>query len=240
VVERANIRLKPKAFPIRLILVSSLGSEMSVLVTHGAKAAQNITIDGLCYSYKGLEVFREFSLQAQSKTVVLRGPSGCGKTTLLKLLSGNLLPDRMRSMPDSERSCLVLQEDSLLPWLSGTENVMLFTKMNLSRFQSHPMYELVADFIHRKACHMSYGQRRLVELFRAVIFKPRFLYLDEPFNFLDEKRIGMVLPFLQGQFLEEVNLTMSNHHSENISLLDSADVFTFDGLFPVSSIERLA
>jgi ABC-type multidrug transport system ATPase subunit len=214
---------------------------MHVLARSSVKNAEdNINIEGLSYSYKGLEVFRNFSLKAASKTVVLRGPSGCGKTTLLKLLSGNLIPDRVEAMPDTNSSCLVLQEDSLLPWLSGTENVRLFAKLKPGIFEKHPMYELVADFIERKACQMSYGQRRLVELFRAVIFKPRFLYLDEPFNFLDERRIGMVLPFLQSEFLEDVNLTMSNHHSENISLLQSADVFLFDGTFPVCRIERVS
>jgi ABC-type nitrate/sulfonate/bicarbonate transport system ATPase subunit len=212
---------------------------MPTLTLSSAKSAENISINGLCYSYKGLEVFRDFSLQAQSKTVVLRGPSGCGKTTLLKLMSGNLIPDKVGTMPPSENSCLILQEDSLLPWLTGIENVRLFTRLSPSRFNNHPMYPLVVDFIGRKACQMSYGQRRLVELFRAVVFKPRFLYLDEPFNFLDERRIGMVLPFLQGQFLDGVNLTMSNHHSENISLLQSADVYSFDGTFPVCTVQKV-
>jgi NitT/TauT family transport system ATP-binding protein len=207
--------------------------------SQSAAVNQNIRIDGLCYSHKDLEVFRHFSLHASSKLVILRGPSGCGKTTLLKLLSANLIPEKFESAPPSQGSCLVLQEDSLLPWLTGVENVRLFTRIQPAVFKSHPMYELVADFIHRKAHQMSYGQRRLVELFRAVVFKPRYLYLDEPFNFLDEKRIGLVLPFLQGDFLKDVNLTMSNHHSENISLFDSAEVYMFDGTFPISSLERL-
>lgn len=212
---------------------------MPVLTRSSAKSAENIEIDGLCYSYKELEVFRNFSLKAHSNTVVLRGPSGCGKTTLLKLLSGNLIPDKVGAMPPTENSCLILQEDSLLPWLTGTENVRLFTRLSPAHFKNHPMYKLVADFIERKAHQMSYGQRRLVELFRAVVYKPRYLYLDEPFNFLDERRISLVLPFLQGEFLDGVNLTMSNHHSENISLLQSADVYLFDGALPVCKVQKV-
>jgi len=212
---------------------------MPVIAQTSRKKSENITIESLFYSYKGLEVFRDFSLQAQNRTIILRGPSGCGKTTLLKLLSGNLIPDKAINMPSTENSCLVLQEDSLFPWLSGTENISIFTRLKPSQFKSHPMYELIAGFVDQKACQMSYGQRRLVELFRAIIFRPQFLYLDEPFNFLDEKRMGMVLPFLQGEFMEGVNLTMSNHHRDDLAMLDSANLFQFDGLFPVISIERL-
>jgi NitT/TauT family transport system ATP-binding protein len=203
------------------------------------KTSHNIAIERLFYSYKGLEVFRDFTLITNSKTVVLRGPSGCGKTTLLKLLSGNLLPDKVISMPATNNSCLVLQEDSLFPWLTGTENISVLTRLEPKRFKNHPMYALIADFVNQKACQMSYGQRRLVELFRAIVFRPRFLYLDEPFNFLDEKRIGLVLPFLQGEFMEGINLTMSNHHHDDFAFIESANVYQFDGLFPVSNIVRL-
>ena len=133
----------------------------------------------------------------------------------------------------------MLQEDSLFPWLTGTENISVLTRLEPKRFKNHPMYALIADFVNQKACQMSYGQRRLVELFRAIVFRPRFLYLDEPFNFLDEKRIGLVLPFLQGEFMEGINLTMSNHHHDDFAFIESANVYQFDGLFPVSNIVRL-
>ncbi len=102
------------------------------------------------------------------------------------------------------------------------------------------MYQLIAPFIDRKACQMSYGQRRLVELFRAIIFRPRYLYLDEPFNFLDEKRMNLVVPFLQGEFMNGINLMMTNHHRDDLDLIKSADVFHFDGEFPVSHLEKLS
>jgi ABC-type nitrate/sulfonate/bicarbonate transport system ATPase subunit len=212
---------------------------VSVITRSHSKNIQTIAIDGLFYSYKGLEVFRDFSLASDSNTIILRGPSGCGKTTLLKLLSGNIQPDQVTHMPPTKNSCLVLQEDSLFPWLTGTENIGILTRIKPSQFSKHPMYELIASFVDQKACRMSYGQRRLVELFRAIIFRPAFLYLDEPFNFLDDKRMGLVVPFLQGEFMDGINLTMTNHHKDDLELIRSANVFQFDGLFPVSSITRL-
>ena len=201
--------------------------------------SNTIMIEGLYYAYKGLEIFRGFSLHADSKTIVLRGPSGCGKTTLLKLLSGNLTPDKATTMPPTANSCLVLQEDSLFPWLSGTENICVMTRLKANQFTNHPMYELIAPFVDRKACQMSYGQRRLVELFRAIIYRPRYLYLDEPFNFLDEKRMGLVIPYLQGEFMAGINLTMTNHHRDDLDLIKSANIFHFNGEFPVSQLEKI-
>lgn len=142
-------------------------------------------------------------------------------------------------MPTTENSCLVLQEDSLFPWLTGIENISIITKTGPGILKTHPMFESIARFVDRKACQMCYGQRRLVELFRAISFRPRYLYLDEPFNFLDDKRIDLVLPFLQGEFMDGINLTMSSHHRDDFAFIESANVFQFDDLFPVTSIKRI-
>jgi ABC-type multidrug transport system ATPase subunit len=227
-----------------ILRLTSLASNMPELAPPVLKNSQHIAVEGLSYCHgqgtvKGFEIFRDFALSSDSQVIVLRGPSGCGKTTLLKLLSGNLCANQASVMPPTQPSCLVLQEDSLFPWLTGTENISILTRLSPASFKQHPMYESIAPFVEQKACRMSYGQRRLVELFRAIVFRPRYLYLDEPFNFLDEKRIGLVLPFLQGEYIDGINVTMSNHHHEDISLIESANVFQFDGLFPVTKLTRL-
>jgi len=213
---------------------------MHSVVEQSQKADRAIVIEGLSYAYRGLEVFKDFHLHADSKIIVLRGASGCGKTTLLKLLSGNLSPDRVAVIPPTAGSCLVLQEDSLFPWLTGAENISKLTRISPRQFQEHPMYELISAFVHRKAARMSYGQRRMVELFRAIIFCPRFLYLDEPFNFLDEDNMGLIVPFLQGESLKDTTLVLSNHHRDDGGIIRAANIFKFDGKFPVTSLERVS
>jgi NitT/TauT family transport system ATP-binding protein len=198
-----------------------------------------LTIEGLFYSYSDHEVFRNFSLRSQSNLVVLRGPSGCGKTTLLKLLSGNLEPDQPAAQPPTKGACLVLQEDSLMPWLSGIDNISLFMRIPHEQFRTHPMYELVQSFVDRKACNMSYGQRRMVELFRAILFRPPYLYLDEPFNFLDEDRMGLVAPFLRRELLKDTLIVLSNHHQDDGAIVKGAQTFKFDGQFPVTSLRQI-
>ena len=143
-------------------------------------------------------------------------------------------------MPPARGSCLVLQEDSLFPWLSGTENISKLTGIPAGKFRQHPMYELIASFVERKACRMSYGQRRMVELFRAIIFQPRFLYLDEPFNFLDEDNMGLIAPFLQSDLLKDTTVVLSNHHQDDGGIIQAADIFKFDGTFPVVSLKQIS
>ena len=46
--------------------------------------------------------------------------------------------------------------------------------------------------------------------------------------------MGLILPFLQGEFMAGINLTMTNHHKDDLELIKSANVFHFDGEFPVS------
>jgi NitT/TauT family transport system ATP-binding protein len=198
-----------------------------------------IEVAGLSHSYRGMQIFQDFSLRCDSNIVVLRGASGCGKTTLLKILSGNLQPDRAGVLPPSDGSCLVLQEDSLFPWLTGTECIAKITGIAPATFQNHPMYSLVASFIERKACRMSYGQRRLVELFRAIIFQPRYLYLDEPFNFLDEGNIGSVVPYFLDVTSKNTTLVLSNHHHDDNDIFKSANIFKFSAQFPTTALERI-
>jgi ABC-type multidrug transport system ATPase subunit len=212
---------------------------MQTIYSSSKTSGSALIVEGLTYSYRGSEVFRDFSLQCHSRIVVLRGASGCGKTTLLKLLSGNLQPDNAVVMPPSPGSCLVLQEDSLFPWLTGSENITKFARLHPDKFRRHPMYELISGFVDKKACRMSYGQRRMVELFRAIVFKPRFLYLDEPFNFLDEDNMGLIVPFLQGDLLNETIVVLSNHHQDDGGIIKAAEIFKFDGNFPVRSLKQI-
>lgn len=212
---------------------------MIATLKSASKAGFALHIEGLDYSYKGLCVFKGFSIKSQSDIVVLRGASGCGKTTLLKILSGNLKPDSVGAIPSSNGSCLVLQEDSLFPWLTGIENISKITGIKETQFKKHPMFEVISKYVDRKACRMSYGQRRMVELFRALVFEPKSLYLDEPFNFLDEGNMSLVVPYLQQAASKGTKLILSNHHQDDGGLIRTADIFKFDGNFPVSSLIKI-
>lgn len=198
----------------------------------------NIKIDGLFFSYGPFPIFEDFGFAAAKDVVVFVGPSGCGKTTLLKLISGMLAPSGIRNLVVPRQRCLILQEDSLLPWLSGRDNIEKLLRFSHQDVVGHPMYPLVADYYDQMAFTMSYGQRRLLELFRAILFKPPLLCLDEPLNFLDPSRRRLVVEHLGAGELSGTQLVVATHHLEELDGLD-AERLGFDGEIPIKSLKRL-
>ncbi|MDQ4123232.1 MAG: ATP-binding cassette domain-containing protein [Acidobacteriota bacterium] len=191
-----------------------------------------LIIKGLYFSYPKFQVFTDFNFCSRAKIIILKGPSGCGKTTLLKLISRILVPDSVAKFEVDEKSCYIVQEDSLLPWLSGTDNIHIILGIKSEQITSHPMYKLVGKFINQKAYTMSYGQRRLIEIFRAVLYKPSLLCLDEPLNFLDPVSRQSVVNSLNAPELNETRIILSTHHSDELDAVD-AETYAFDGLFPI-------
>ena len=196
-----------------------------------------IHLDNLSFSYGARPLFQDLTLEFARPIDVIIGPSGCGKSTLLKLVTGILKADAGQVAPAGLRSLLVLQEDSLFPWLSGTENiaVMFPGAADLTtKIRQHPAYDLVEPFIEEKAWRMSFGQRRSVELFRALLAEVELLCLDEPFNFLDAARRQRFL----GLFLDSAQrrpiLFCTHEVSELPVMLQTG--FVFEGPAPFSEL----
>ena len=154
-------------------------------------------------------------------TVGVVGPSGCGKSTLLAALAGLIQPtsgsiDRHTADAGRHPLSMLFQKETVLPWLTVEENVVLFTKFKShgrrpnvlrrwvpglgSKFDSQTqdlideLLELVhlQEFANRYPYQLSGGQRRRLALLSAVAPKPQILLLDEPFSALDEPtRIGI-------------------------------------------------
>jgi ABC-type multidrug transport system ATPase subunit len=204
-------------------------------------------IEDLSFTYESkTTVFKNFYFEAEDKYVFFQGLSGCGKSTLLKLLTDNLIPDTGSiNFSDSVgiKKCLILQEDALFPWLSGMQNLTaLLDGITPSQVEKSIMYDYTKGFIHKKAYQMSFGQRRLIELFRAILLKPTFLCLDEPFNYLDEKSRRMVseILFNEDSFKETKQIVMTTHYYSDITDIVGIDYsfFYFNGLMPYEKLEK--
>jgi ABC-type multidrug transport system ATPase subunit len=189
-------------------------------------------IEKLHFSYNDNPVFENFSATSDAGIVILRGPSGCGKTTLLKLLSGHLEPDKVAYMPSPESSCLVIQEDGLFPWLSGNKNLLLGGNISHEEVSKHPLYFLIKDFADKRACNLSFGQRRKIELVRAFAHEFRLLCLDEPFNYIDPETKVILADYVSSDCMQNTLVVITTHYDADIRELDS-DVFTMDGILPV-------
>ena len=132
--------------------------------------------------------------------VCIVGPSGCGKSTLLNIIGGFLqqttgsvlVEGKPVTGPDPKR-IFVFQENGVFPWLTVEDNVMaiLETRDNLDETARHERLEQILGELRighvRKSLGMalSGGERRRVEIARALAAEPRFVLLDEPFAGVD-------------------------------------------------------
>lgn len=202
-------------------------------------------INNLQFSYnKNVPIFKDFNFESDEKYIFFRGYSGCGKSTLLKLISQNLIPDDgIIRINNSDKVCLILQEDALFPWLNGIQNIKSILKeISDDEITNHSMFQYVKDFIHRKAFSLSYGQRRLIELFRAILYKPMILCLDEPFNYLDERSRQFVsdIIFSNDFFKETRQIVMTTHYDSDISSIKDINYssYYFNGKMPYEKLEK--
>lgn len=157
--------------------------------------------------YKFREVVKGISLELESGEVIgLLGPNGAGKTTAFYMIVGLVPLDRGRIMLDGQdlthlpmhrRARLGLgylpQEASIFRRLTVEQNILavLETRRDLSRADRERSLEELLDELHvghvRTSLGMSLsgGERRRVEIARALAANPRFVLLDEPFAGVD-------------------------------------------------------
>jgi len=136
---------------------------------------------------------------APGEFVTIVGPSGCGKSTLLKVLAGLLdktaghveLTGHPVDGPTRDLG-LVFQAPVLLPWRTVIDNVMvpaIVQKLDhkASRKRAEDLLRMVglAAFAHRYPGELSGGMQQRVGICRALVHKPAFLLMDEPFGALD-------------------------------------------------------
>jgi lipopolysaccharide export system ATP-binding protein len=167
---------------------------------------------GLSKSYKSRQVVKSVSLEVNTGQIVgLLGPNGAGKTTSFYMIVG-LVPNDdgqiilnnndVTLAPMHERARRGIgylpQEASIFRKLTVTENIMaiLQTRKNLDEGQKQEKLEhLLEEF---NICHiqdnlgmsLSGGERRRVEIARALAAEPQFILLDEPFAGVDPISVG--------------------------------------------------
>lgn len=144
-------------------------------------------------SYGDKNVIKEFSMDfLPNKIYSIIGPSGCGKTTLFKTITGILQPENGSiNIGDSEKLSFMMQEDILLPWRTVNDNIRLSTELTTNEVLSDVFIsKTLENYGLYNICNLypnelSAGMKQRVSLIQALMSKPTYLFLDEPFSNLD-------------------------------------------------------
>ncbi len=142
----------------------------------------------------------------EGKVTVILGESGCGKSTLLGILSKNIddYSGEIYFDRDIESGIsYIFQEDTLIPWKTVYENVeyVLKEKIPISERKEYIEKYLkivnLLDYKDEYLQHLSGGMKRRVGIARAFAYPSNYLFMDEPFEFLDIKTKSEIIEYFK-------------------------------------------
>jgi lipopolysaccharide export system ATP-binding protein len=207
-------------------------------------AFQLLQTKNLVKSYAGRRVVDKPNITVgRSEIVGLLGPNGAGKTTTFYMMVGIIQPDEGQIIFDSdditkkpihERCHLgmgyLAQEQSIFRKLTVEENIMaILETLDLSprerkRRLTSLLEELnIAHLAKSKAYTLSGGERRRLEITRALVTNPSFLLLDEPFSGIDPIVVAEAQEIIRDLKARGLGILLTDHNvRETLSITDRA------------------
>ena len=199
---------------------------------------------GLRKSYRKREVVRGVSIEMHGGEVVgLLGPNGAGKTTTFSMIAGFVTPsdgklkingqDITRLPPHKRaRAGLVYlpQESSVFRKLTVEDNIRAIAQtLPISRSQQDELVKVrleelgLTSLAEQKAHTLSGGERRRLEITRALVLAPDFLLLDEPFSGVDPKSVSEVNKIINNLKSRGMGILITDHNvRETLRIVDRA------------------
>ena len=209
----------------------------------------------LSKSYGKKKVIRDISLEiSQGEVVGLLGPNGAGKTTcfymivgLVEASSGNIFIDQLdiTTMPMYQRARLGIgylpQEASIFRGMNVEDNIYSILEIaepNKAK-RKEKLEELLVEFsiTHIRKSHalsLSGGERRRVEIARALATNPSFILLDEPFAGVDPIAVNDIRQMVSQLKNRGIGVLITDHNvRETLSIVDRAYI-VYDGMILAS------
>ncbi len=207
-------------------------------------SAHQLSARGLSKSYRSKQVVADVSLDVHSgQCVGLLGPNGAGKTTSFYMVCGLVAADGgsvtldgedITGLPMYQRARRGIgylpQEASIFRKLSVRDNLLaIFETLDMPDIQVEEELEaLLVDLgieavQHQKAYTLSGGQRRRTEIARALVTKPKFLLLDEPFAGVDPIAIEDIQAIIAELRNKGIGILITDHNvRDTLSICDRA------------------
>jgi lipopolysaccharide export system ATP-binding protein len=221
-----------------------------------------LVAEGLRKRYKAREVVREFGLTLDAGEVVgLLGPNGAGKTTCFYMIVGLVPADEGRIVLDgtditgepmhrrARRGVGYLpQEPSVFRKLSVADNIMLVLELREDLDRSGRESELASLMDELQVTHvanqigasLSGGERRRVEIARALAARPRLMLLDEPFAGVDPISVGEIQRIVRHLKNRGIGVLITDHNvRETLGICDRAYILSDGGVLAQGAPDAL-
>jgi len=223
---------------------------------------QTLATDEIAKSYRGRRVVNGVSLHInQSEVVGLLGPNGAGKTTTFYIAVGLIPADSGRVLMDGEDITSVPmylrarsygisylpQEPSVFRKLTAEENIMAVLEVQpiswqeRRRRQNNLIDELgLGHLRHNMGYALSGGERRRVEIARALCIAPKFILLDEPFSGIDPIAVLDLQKIIFDLKANGIGVLVTDHNvRETLSVTDRAYIINEGRIFRTGTPEQL-
>jgi len=209
-----------------------------------AEAGEGIVARGLVKTYRRRPVVKGVSLSVRrGEAVGLLGPNGAGKTTVFYMITGLIPADQgtielegrdVTLLPMYRRARLGIgylpQEASIFRGLTVEENIRAILELRVPRRSEREakLRELLDEFQithlrHSPAVALSGGERRRVEIARALAADPRYMLLDEPFAGIDPIAISDIRQLVRKLTARGIGVLITDHNvRETLELIDRA------------------
>ena len=204
-----------------------------------------LTVEHLAKSYKKRQVVKDVSLKVESgKVIGLLGPNGAGKTTTFYMIVGLVNHDKGKILLDNDDISLLPmherarkgigylpQESSIFRKLTVRDNILaiLETRNDLdSNGREEKLDELLEEFhighiANSLGMSLSGGERRRVEIARALAAEPQFILLDEPFAGVDPISVIDIKKIIEHLRQRGIGVLITDHNvRETLSVCEHA------------------
>jgi lipopolysaccharide export system ATP-binding protein len=218
--------------------------------------------ENLVKIYRKRQVVNDVSIRVnQGEIVGLLGPNGAGKTTTFYMIIGFIKPDLGRVLIDDQPIThlpmykraqngigYLSQEPSVFRKLTAEQNILAILEMQKKDKKEREeklkalLTELdIAHLAKNKAYTLSGGERRRLEITRALVNEPRFMLLDEPFSGIDPIKVEGIQKIVYQLKDKGLGVLITDHNvRETLSITDRAYIMCEGEILKSGSAEFLA
>lgn len=189
-------------------------------------------------SYGNKKVLDGITLEIEEgKVTAILGESGSGKSTLLNIIAGKIKDFKGEIIFEAENKngmSYIFQEDTLIPWKTVYDNLEFVLKKKISKDKISLRIKKYLEMVGLNGIEREYpnslsgGMKRRVGIARAFSFPSSYLFMDEPFEFLDIKIKNEIMEyFIKLQNVENKTVIFITHDIESaVSLGEKIVVFS--------------